>query len=376
MMQLGTTQLADPVIRRNLAAADYQRLFRVQGLLYLINDIWMDHYQTRRCLVTVVDGNFTSYMPRAVMDQTLVEGIALFHNQAAFEEYEQSFRQYLNEGLVQSTQVAAGTVDRAQLQSFLDFLAGIFRFYEKTEFFFTDRAFERTQHSVEAWDAIWPRRLGELKNWSRDILNKLFFGSEGYLTRVRQHLAARFHLAPEVLAYYSRAELVSLFDSRQPPSAEISRREIGFLMVGQGERLHTVTGQTAVKFIQAFERSRTRTQKRDSIIGLAVSVGVASGRARIISANYGNFDNLAQLMAEMRRGEILVAETTSPELLPACRKAAAIVTDQGGLLSHAAIVSRELGIPCIVGTQHGTTWLKNGDEVEVDARTGVVTLLN
>ena len=56
----------------------------------------------------------------------------------------------------------------------------------------------------------------------------------------------------------------------------------------------------------------------------------------------------------------------------ACRKAAAIVTDEGGITSHAAIVSRELGIPCIVGTQYATKILKDGDLVEVDANKGTV----
>jgi pyruvate,water dikinase len=56
----------------------------------------------------------------------------------------------------------------------------------------------------------------------------------------------------------------------------------------------------------------------------------------------------------------------------ACRKAAAIVTDLGGLVSHAAIVSRELNIPCIVGTKHATKIFKDGDMVEVDTQTGVV----
>jgi pyruvate,water dikinase len=78
----------------------------------------------------------------------------------------------------------------------------------------------------------------------------------------------------------------------------------------------------------------------------------------------------------MKNGQILVAETTSPELLPACKKAGAIVTNQGGLLSHAAIVSRELKIPCIVGVGNATDVLHDGDEVEVDADKGIVKILN
>ena len=63
---------------------------------------------------------------------------------------------------------------------------------------------------------------------------------------------------------------------------------------------------------------------------------------------------------------------TTPEFVPLMQKAAAIITDQGGILSHAAIVSRELGKPCITGTENATSLLKDGDMVEVDADEGVV----
>lgn len=74
---------------------------------------------------------------------------------------------------------------------------------------------------------------------------------------------------------------------------------------------------------------------------------------------------------EFKEGEILVAPMTSPEYIFAMRKACAVLTDTGGLTSHAAIVSRELGIPCIVGTKSATKIFKNGDVVEVDAVGGI-----
>ena len=69
---------------------------------------------------------------------------------------------------------------------------------------------------------------------------------------------------------------------------------------------------------------------------------------------------------------VLVTSMTRPEMVVAMEKAAAIVTDEGGITSHAAIVSRELKIPCIIGTKVATKILKNGDLVEVDAFKGIV----
>lgn len=74
-------------------------------------------------------------------------------------------------------------------------------------------------------------------------------------------------------------------------------------------------------------------------------------------------------------GQILVANQTTPEFVPAMKKAAAIVTDQGGITCHAAIVARELKKPCIIGTKNATQVLKDGDVVEVDAEKGIVRIL-
>ena len=74
-------------------------------------------------------------------------------------------------------------------------------------------------------------------------------------------------------------------------------------------------------------------------------------------------------------GNILVASTTTPDYLPAIKKAGAIISEHGGALSHASIVSRELHIPCIVGVKHITKYVKDGDLVEVDADNGVVRIL-
>jgi pyruvate,water dikinase len=77
----------------------------------------------------------------------------------------------------------------------------------------------------------------------------------------------------------------------------------------------------------------------------------------------------------VKKGEILIASMTRPEFLPAMQKAAAFVTDEGGITSHAAIVSREMKKPCIIGTKIATKVFKDGDMVEVDANKGIVRKL-
>jgi pyruvate,water dikinase len=67
---------------------------------------------------------------------------------------------------------------------------------------------------------------------------------------------------------------------------------------------------------------------------------------------------------------------TTPEYVPIMKMASAIVTDEGGISCHAAIVSRELKIPCVIGTKNATKVLKTGDEIEVDAEKGIVKILS
>ncbi|ADC69008.1 phosphoenolpyruvate synthase [Methanocaldococcus sp. FS406-22] len=98
--------------------------------------------------------------------------------------------------------------------------------------------------------------------------------------------------------------------------------------------------------------------------GIGASPGIATGTVKIIR-DVSEID-------KVKEGDILVTEMTTPDMVPAMKKAAAIVTDEGGLTCHAAIVSRELGTPCVVGTKKATEILKDGMIVTVDGEKGIV----
>ncbi len=98
--------------------------------------------------------------------------------------------------------------------------------------------------------------------------------------------------------------------------------------------------------------------------GLAASKGVASGRARVLLT--------PEEGSHLLDGEVLVAPMTSPDWVPAIRRASALVTDGGGMTCHTAIVARELGVPCVVGTRTATAVLRDGEVVTVDGGRGRV----
>ena len=114
-------------------------------------------------------------------------------------------------------------------------------------------------------------------------------------------------------------------------------------------------------------KQRIKKQFTNTIKGLPGSAGVAQGRVRVL--------NSPEEGAQFQPGEILVAVTTNVGWTPIFPRAAAVVTDVGAPLSHAAIVARELGIPAVVGCFNATTVLKTGDRVRVNGSTGMVEVI-
>jgi phosphohistidine swiveling domain-containing protein len=130
-------------------------------------------------------------------------------------------------------------------------------------------------------------------------------------------------------------------------------------------------------FISIRYTSIGRASFRDStpvkLVGQVACTGHIQGRVRVIEQSLrGITYKEAQ---HMRHGEILVTSSTSPDMMLAINKASAIVTDVGGQLSHAAIVSRELRIPCVIGTMRASKVFHDGDFIEVDAYKGIVRKL-
>lgn len=110
-----------------------------------------------------------------------------------------------------------------------------------------------------------------------------------------------------------------------------------------------------------------KSGRDDKIQGTVAYQGKVRGKVRVILEKKD--------LSNFKKGEIIVARSTMPDYTPFMKLAKAIITDEGGITCHAAIVSREMKIPCIVGAKIATQILKNGDLVEVDAERGIVKIL-
>jgi len=125
------------------------------------------------------------------------------------------------------------------------------------------------------------------------------------------------------------------------------------------------TGQDGQDIFEAIHQ--TIDVGGDTIKGNTACGGKVTGQVRVVMGETH--------FSKFNKGEILVAPMTRPEYLPLMKNASAIITDEGGITSHAAIVSRELKKPCIIGTKVATKVLGDGDLIEVDADNGVIKKL-
>jgi pyruvate,water dikinase len=116
------------------------------------------------------------------------------------------------------------------------------------------------------------------------------------------------------------------------------------------------------------ELPTVKPELKADLYGLCASQGIAEGPARVVM-DYGQ-------LGAVETGDILVCPTTNPAWIPVFSKIKGIITDGGGVLSHAAIVAREYGLPAVVNTREATMLIKTGQKIKVDGNSGAVFILH
>ena len=144
------------------------------------------------------------------------------------------------------------------------------------------------------------------------------------------------------------------------------RKELGYVAIILEGNALLFTGEKALPYLEKIKENILKTSE---IHGKCANPGKITGKVRIISFAS---DIYHQEINSFQKGEILVTGMTRPQIAHLCHKASAIITDEGGITSHASIISREYNIPCVIATHNATKILKTGDIVEVDATKGTV----
>lgn len=205
--------------------------------------------------------------------------------------------------------------------------------------------------------------LGWLRFWGRFHWMQLRY----HLKCILLELTVRSK-KPE-LEFASVEEVVDFFSKKDIDLQEIGRRRQGYVIYTNHGKPTILTDKRANEMKEYVLSTGAATIE---LKGRVANRGKAKGRVRIISFSASDYQ---EQVDSFKQGEILVTGMTRPQIVHLCRKAAAIVTDEGGITSHAAVISRELNVPCVIGTHNATNVLKTGDEIEVDAEVGTVKIL-
>lgn len=188
-----------------------------------------------------------------------------------------------------------------------------------------------------------------------------------YFTLFLREIEKRKQICYDDLCYYTIDEIKQLLKKDvKIHEKDITARRQCFLLYyhAKENKEELFTGKKALAILNPFLNNQFDKDAKE-FKGIVASEGKKiKGNVRILHS--------AEEIKTMKDGEILVSPMTSPDFIIAMKKAKAIITDYGSLTSHAAVVSRELGIPCIVYTKIATKVLKTGDSVEVDTSTGIV----
>ncbi len=175
-------------------------------------------------------------------------------------------------------------------------------------------------------------------------------------------LELKFQVTKEEFYALSKNEVREALKGKAPPVENARARLQGCVFLREEDSWQCLTGDEFKKWKEVIEQDQPK-----EIIGTVAFPGKAIGRV----VKHLSWTAITEIPA----GAILVTGMTNPQMIPYIKNAAAIVTDEGGITCHAAIISREWKIPCIVGTKVATQLLRDGDLVQVDANAGLVTVL-
>ncbi|MEK7584386.1 MAG: PEP-utilizing enzyme, partial [Patescibacteria group bacterium] len=202
------------------------------------------------------------------------------------------------------------------------------------------------------------------KDWRDDVRRSHAY----FWVFLFEKIAKKFGVRADDIGYLTLDEIESSLRGGQFDTESIQHRKEKACAIVEQDGRALVVGAPLPKEADEIISAVNASQQQLTVRGTIAQKGFARGVVRVVRSYHD--------IKHVHEGDILVANTTHPNYLPAMQKAAAFVTNEGGAISHAAIVAREMKKPCIVGTGNATQVLKDGILVEVDADKGVVRILD
>lgn len=208
------------------------------------------------------------------------------------------------------------------------------------------------------WNIEMMQRYVFLRLYVKEVVEKSYYDLYNLLTEIGKPL----NLPYEDIVFLLPEEIIGLISGKRKNYQKlIYERKQGYALDRDHKNIRILTG----KDINSLREETEKEEKEEVIIrGNVANRGKIEGPVKVVKYSPD--------CSKVEKDDILVAPMTTPEFVTALKRAAAIITDEGGITCHAAIISRELNIPCVIGTKIATKVLKDGDLVEVDANKGIV----
>jgi phosphoenolpyruvate synthase/pyruvate phosphate dikinase len=215
----------------------------------------------------------------------------------------------------------------------------------------------------------------EFKHWIKVVDKYVFLHDQRKEAQVKSiyayyllmyELARRLKLNKKDLEWLWHQEVKELLKGKSLDKEEIKKRKRAVAVLVDKDVFKNFSGNEAENI---HKKEFNLNIKGSKIIkGMGATRGLVKARVKVCAG-------AEESLRKIKKGDILVCSMTLPDYVPAMKKSCAIITDEGGITCHAAIISRELNIPCIVGTKIATEVLKDGDLVELDAYHGVIKII-
>jgi phosphohistidine swiveling domain-containing protein len=355
---------------KKLEPKNYDFLWRIKNYTYFDNSLRMTrNFVTRDFLIVNKGDEYILYVSKPEKKRLSKLGLSFFKNRFATyaKEVERATRK---KNIFKLPVKKLSTLTNNQLCiRFSKTLRSVFHvksLYYYTEYFLFDDIEKKITNAPKQNQGLIKKveKMRKLKFELRKLVNRATFKDKNYL--FKEYLAEiKQRLGLKDIFMYSYKEIISMLKG-----GRVREKNRTNYVLGKFNNWKLITGKKAARIFDRFSEYESRNSE---VRGQIANKGYYEGIVKII-----NFDHNSDIEKESLRfeeGAVLVTGSTIPQMMVAVMRAGAIVTEEGGIASHAALVSRELNKPCIIGTRIATKVLKNGDLVKVDANKGTVTKL-
>jgi len=348
----------------------YDFLWRLYNRTYFDTSIWLNlNYLSRDFLIINIDDEWVFYISKDERKKLSIYGLNFFNKR--FSEYKKKVKNITlkaNKFFSQNKKIKLSSLINTELKDYflktVKISLELWEHYWFTEYFLYDKIEKRIIASPQKYKKLRSKieEMQKIKFELRKLVSWTVFRNENnvfdkYLGEIKNRTKIKnpysFHYKELIDGLMGKV----IFETKKK-----------YYVIGKFNNWQPMIDGDAMNVIRIFEKP---VKKQESISGQIANKGYYMGRVKIIRFDHAG-NKVQREAAKLKKGEVLVTGSTIPQMMVACINAGAIVTEEGGIASHAAIISRELGKPCIIATKIATKIFKDGDIVEVDANKGTV----